>query len=652
MKRILFISTLSLITLVLLVIVGAGIFLTTLDLNDYKVRVEKAIKKSTGYQVVFEGDFTHFFFPLGLKTGSASIQDEDIYGSDPLLAVDNISLKANLFALLHGDIVIDDLSLDGLTVKLAVSATGRKNWELERQNNNAANVTPLKEERDASPSEELTNISGGIVKKKRFGLYIQSIHADNVKIMYKNLQNNSAWDLEKATGFIGNVGENKEMALKLAGDLIVNRHPARASIDATAQISSDKTVRVMLSSLKIANKESTGALPEVSTSASLFYDATLKNLSISDLEGTLNTMPFSGIFSVMLPGSPNLEKGLNWDIRGEAHLGSFYAEDMREKFTVLGLIPPQKKTFQRNSSVTITSGYAKKTSSLEEEEEEEEELASPLPDKGIEFLSHTFMAIDTTIERIAFKDAILENIKAKPLLSKGSFEMPYSLSSYGGKIEGAFSALFTEKEPNWKITAKATEIKAEFLPITIAKEKRIAGIITAQADLKGKGMSLEKMLPSVNGTTSFSMKKGNVSHSNILPPELHQLYKIPEEYPIENASFSSSITKGVATTSDIKLVSPLLNANGKGNVNFVNEAIRFDIDIAVKEAPLLPLLVRGTISKPAYTVDIESLARNTVVKKATAKITEKVETLEKKLGKKIEDKVKPKKLLQNLLKKL
>lgn len=114
-------------TLVALVAILLGVVFT-LNPNDYKSDIQKAVSDAAGYQVVLEGDLGWSLYPvLGVKAGSVSVA---LNASSPrLLAVEQVNVGLQLLPLLEKKIQADSLVFSGVQLDLVVDSTGANNWQ-------------------------------------------------------------------------------------------------------------------------------------------------------------------------------------------------------------------------------------------------------------------------------------------------------------------------------------------------------------------------------------------------------------------------------------------------------------------------------------------------------------------------------------------
>jgi len=121
---------LALGSLLLLFVIGLGIFIATFDANTYKQELSDLVLQKTGRELEFEGDVGLTFYPsLGMKLGALRFANAPGFGDRPMLAVQQASVSVDLLSLLRLQPEIAQLVLDGLQLDLARNRQGKTNWD-------------------------------------------------------------------------------------------------------------------------------------------------------------------------------------------------------------------------------------------------------------------------------------------------------------------------------------------------------------------------------------------------------------------------------------------------------------------------------------------------------------------------------------------
>jgi len=191
------ISLYTLAALVLLLIIGALVFIATFDANEYKPLISDQVKQQTGRDITLE-DIKPSVFPwLGLQLQQVSLSNAQGFTADKMLQVENIDVRVELMPLLKQEIRVDTLRIHGLTLNLEKDKNGKMNWDdiLEKQSQSvkktAQDNTPQKDPEEVteqSQSDPLAAllINGVEVKEANINWRDQS-SGQNVSLQKFNL---------------------------------------------------------------------------------------------------------------------------------------------------------------------------------------------------------------------------------------------------------------------------------------------------------------------------------------------------------------------------------------------------------------------------------------------------------------------------------
>ncbi len=128
--RIVKIVAFSLLGLVALLLLAIAAIVILVDPNDYKDEIAQAVKQHTGRELKLAGDLGLSFYPwLAIKVRKAELGNRAGFGAEPFAAIDAADVGVRLWPLLHRQLEVGRVSLEGLHLNLRVDAQGRSNWE-------------------------------------------------------------------------------------------------------------------------------------------------------------------------------------------------------------------------------------------------------------------------------------------------------------------------------------------------------------------------------------------------------------------------------------------------------------------------------------------------------------------------------------------
>lgn len=115
--------------LVVLLVIAAGVFLATVNPNDYKQQIASLVQEKTGRVVSFDGPIRLSVFPwIGVRLESVAVGNAPGFMPANMLQAKVVEAKAAFWPLLRGQFVIGKLVLDGAEIHLARHRDGVTNW--------------------------------------------------------------------------------------------------------------------------------------------------------------------------------------------------------------------------------------------------------------------------------------------------------------------------------------------------------------------------------------------------------------------------------------------------------------------------------------------------------------------------------------------
>jgi AsmA protein len=129
--------------------------------NDFKPRIVKAVKEATGRDLALPGEIKLSVFPaIALELGPASLGNPPGFATRPFVAVEHLDLHVKLLPLLHKELRVGRVEIEGLDLRLEKNPAGKGNWE-DFGGKGAAASAPT------SPGGSLGDVGGVLVKNSR-----------------------------------------------------------------------------------------------------------------------------------------------------------------------------------------------------------------------------------------------------------------------------------------------------------------------------------------------------------------------------------------------------------------------------------------------------------------------------------------------------
>ncbi|HEY2590514.1 MAG TPA: AsmA family protein [Steroidobacteraceae bacterium] len=130
--RLLRIIGIAIACLIVLIIAALIALRLAINPNDYKGRIEAAVKSSTGRELSLSGNIRLSVFPrIAVELGPASLGNPPGFPSNqPFASVQRASLRVALLPLLSKQLQVGHIDIDGLDLHLLETPQGRTNWTM------------------------------------------------------------------------------------------------------------------------------------------------------------------------------------------------------------------------------------------------------------------------------------------------------------------------------------------------------------------------------------------------------------------------------------------------------------------------------------------------------------------------------------------
>ena len=125
MLKVLALAVGGLVVLLLILLLAVRFFINP---NDYKDRIARVVKNSTGRELSLPGEIKLSVLPwIALELGPATLGNPPGFGDEPFAAVKHMALRVRLLPLLRRQLEIGRIEVDGLDLRLRKNASGRGN---------------------------------------------------------------------------------------------------------------------------------------------------------------------------------------------------------------------------------------------------------------------------------------------------------------------------------------------------------------------------------------------------------------------------------------------------------------------------------------------------------------------------------------------
>jgi AsmA protein len=156
---------------------------------------------------------------------------------------------------------------------------------------------------------------------------------------------------------------------------------------------------------------------------------------------------------------------------------------------------------------------------------------------------------------------------------------------------------------------------------------RVSGKATVNIKGTARGADADDILKTLNGHFDADIANGalegvDLGYDLAMAQSLIEKQGITSSQDTKRTKFdafkdSATITNGVAETSDLSIISPVLKVSGKGTINLRNSALDMNLVASVMKSATttamdVPVKVTGTYTDPTIKPDLEGLAKGAV----------------------------------------
>jgi AsmA protein len=630
----------------LLVIAVVAVWLLV-NPNDYKDRIVRAVKTSTGRELALPGAIKLSAFPwVALEFGPASLGNPAGFPAGEFLSVRHVALRVRLLPLLHKQLQIGRIEIDHLDLQLQKNAAGKGNWRDFGQHDSAA----------TGAADGATSQTHSIFES------LAGVVVTNSQVSYEGF---AVSDLNLT---VGNLAQKSSLPLKLSFDLDRGPDASTIAVSASLMISVDMGAQHYgLANLDIAGevkpRSGTAALPFRFTAQSADLDLAAQTLrapamgaqyAAAKLSGSLNgdqildQPAFSGGVTLEPVALRALLTQLGVTLPQTRDRGAFaslgFKGDFRyaDKSLQLRNLSAQLDDSHLNGSVTVSNFDTRETTfelnldridfdryrapaSNAPAPKSPDQPAAPLPASPLKSLlvQGTFGMGQAKFSGITLSD-ITMTLQARDGLVHLS---PVKANLYGGKYSGDITYDVRGAVPEFQLNQQLTDVDMSPLLKDAANSQRLSGHGNASTMLAGHGSDSDAMLQSLSGHVELSLANGAIEGADLsyeigVAQALLKQQALPAGTNTRHTRFdalkmSAAITNGVARTDDLIAATTYLRITGQGTTNLVSKALDLHL---VASTPLtlaaIPVSVTGSADDPKVRPDMQNLVKSQLKQKA------------------------------------
>lgn len=607
------------------------------DPNQYKGKISEAVREKTGRELHIEGKLSWSFFPwIGIETGRLEFANAPGFGAEPFARIDGAGARVELLPLLHKQITIDTIFLDGLKLNLARNAAGKTNWD-------DLITTPSKVEKAAA--KPAPGQGSGIG-----GLSINKLDIRQADVTWKDQTSGAQYAVHNLDLKTGRIFGNKPVDADLSFDLESGQPPVRVRVDLKTQMSLDleaqklDVTRLTLSAGDLtlqANFKGTHVFDAPAISGSLEIATFSPRKLMGQLGIKFETADKKALDKLALktnfsatPDGVALN-GLAIDLDDSRLSGSLavrhfakpaYQFDLTlDQIDVDSYLPPAAPAVASSSK----SGSAAPT----------KPVVVPLSALRALNVHGKFRVLQLKAMNLRSSDALIQVTADNGLITLG----PNQAKLYSGKYAGHTTLDVRGKTPMLAIDESVSGVELAPMLQDALQFDKFTGTANLSARVTAQGLDANQVKETLNGTAAFAVQNGaikgfdlkkmtdaikNAQRGNLLQ-NLTELAPQPgDETRFSQLSGTALIKNGVVQNNDLKVQSPnLFNVTGKGTADLPREILDYTVT-----AGQYPIVIYGPFSNLKYKPDLNALLKG--------KVEEKKSKLEENLKQQLKDRLK------------
>ncbi|MBL9051040.1 MAG: AsmA family protein [Tabrizicola sp.] len=598
------------LTLAVLVVLAFGL-MAMVPSERVAQAVSAQFEAMTGRKMELLGEVKPRLWPsLGVSTGPVSIANADWAESDaPLFRAESLSIDVNFSALLGGEVKILGLSADQPEINLERDRDGRANWDFgasDAGEEGGAGAVP-------APATGFTLDQGGITNGSiRFNdrQAGRMIALDAVDATLSIPDFSGPFSLAATA-----LSSGQPVALDLSGEVFSAFAMGRV-VPLTASLAAGEA--------KVSFEGRGGYSPVAAEGA---FRADLSDLpAFGALFGSKLDRPNPGLGHDKL----TLTGQLTLDGTGAAFLrGAEIIADSNQIKGDLDLVPgearPKLKAQLAAGPISIGTGPEGELGGGQAGGMQ----AEGWPTGEIDVASLGAMDAEISLVAPSVDLGVLKLGKTRALITIDRARAVVDIremQAYGGQISGDFVA---NGRGGLSVGGrlKFTGLQTEPLLTDLAGWDRLVATGDVELEFLGVGNSVDAIMKSLKGQGALELGKGELRGLDIagMLQNLDPAYVGEGQKTIfDGLAGTFSITDGVLTNSDLKLVAPYVTASGSGEIGLGARTLDYRLRptaLAAEDGTggvMVPLLITGPWAKPKFRLDLESIAREKMEAEAKA----------------------------------
>jgi AsmA protein len=628
------------IGIVALLVIAAISFVLLFDPNDFRDNIAAEVQRTTGRELVIEGDLELSLFPwLAINIGKTTLGNAQGFGDDAFASFEQARLSVRVLPmLLRREVAIGTAALESFELNLAVASNGRSNWQ---------------DLIDASEAQAETADSADSADDAPAKIDIASVEISDASVSYSDAQLGESYKLTNFNMSSGRVARGEPIALSSGFDFELQ--PADLSGDFAIEVDmlldgdagtvafSDAEMSVLGIDIS-ANVQPFSYAGELEPTATIQVDA----FSLKSLMQTLGIEP-------PVTADPDALGKIIVDATASMTSSAIALQDLElvvDDTTLRGAL-----SIARDAAGTISIELAANSIDLDRymapaegaEASSDEAIPVEIPADLIRQLN---VRGELTADEAYLSGMKFENAKLGIRAANGDMRLhPISAGFFGGNYDGDVRINASGNTPVLSVNENVRNVDLGALAMAMFGQENVTGSINGAFKLNGRGNDLAAIQRSLNGNMSMELLDGAWEGTDLWY-ELRRaraMYKkepapepeLPARTEFSTVKATGPVTDGVFHNDDLLAELPFMQLTGKGSVDFAAAEIDYRLSARILESPefaqgataeeldefteaVIPLRITGPLADPSIKPDIEDMLKEEVKKEAKKKLFDRL----------------------------
>ena len=669
---------------VLLLAAALGYVLVFFDPNAHKQELAQLVHARTGRELNLPGDLKLRLYPwVAIEVGRATLGNAPGFGAEPMVEFEHARLGVKLLPLLHRKLEIGAVTLEAPTIRLAVDAAERNNWD----DLGAKDKTPPPSATSGAPEFTVASVrivngtvhyvdrhggndvsmrglrleTGALSLGRPFDLQLSGIvQLSKALEVSLNLHGRATLDLDASRYQLA----SPALSLLLKGEgfpaegLAVELNFASADADLKAQ-----TLQLPGMVVRVAGAELTGALAGTQILAAPSFTGPLQlanvplraflekfhvKLPTTRDHAVFGALAFSG--TVAASSQSLMLTGLRLRLDDSTATGRAGISDLGTKALAFDLKVDRVNADRYLAPVAAApAGKAAPAAATP---------PTPIP---VELIRSLNMHGSLSVGEAVFSGIQYHNLHVGVNAGGGRVRVfPSEAQMYGGQYHGDIGIDVSGRLPRVSFDEHIDGV--DFAPLfhDMFETRRITGRGNGAIKAAATGVDSAALLRTLTGNLEFHVDNGAFEGTDLwyeirraralLKQEAMPARTGPERTPFTAVSATGRITNGVIANDDLLAALQYLQVKGHGTADIAAGTLDYHLDATVLKIPdtagdsasasdltgiTVPVVVTGTFGAPKVRPDVTALVKARVQKEIDKKKDELKQQLQDKLQEKL-----------------